>query len=162
MRTTLLLLLVSAACHSTTPSTFFRDVADEAPAFLARSAPQAGWTGRLRTEPEPPDVPPAAEARRPGARLPASQVLVFESGKPLGEAEAKDLFERLEVEVVRALFKARVRLVSRHERDPQEPVRAVSWEYVADDRRGLVALFGVSLAHAYVLVFEVCEVGWPL
>jgi len=147
---TLLLLLLGAACQATRTSPYFHGLGNEAKDFVARSAPEASWTTRLQTE----------RVGESPSRLPGTQILAFETDRTLDEAEAKDLFERLEFEVVRSLFSGRVRLVARRETPAQPGVRGVTWEYDADDRRGFITFFGVRREPGYEVIFSVCEMGW--
>jgi len=150
MRTSLLCLLaLGAGCMATRTSPYFHDLGKDAQGFVARSAPQATWATRLQTE-------PVGESP---ARLPGTQILSFETERALDDAEVKELFERLEFEVVRSLFNDRVRLVSRHEQPAGQAVRAVSWEYDAGERRGFITFFGVRREHGYEVIFNVCEMA---
>ena len=119
-------------------------------AGVPRSAPQASWTTRLRTEPA--DGSPS--------RLRGMQVLAFETGRRLDAEEVQDLIERLEFEVVRSLFGGRVRLVSRREAAAESGVRCVSWEYDAGDRRSILTFYGVRRDPGYEVILTVYEMGW--
>jgi hypothetical protein len=145
-----LLLLLAAACQATRTSPYFKGLGGEAKGFVDRSAPQASWTTRVRTEPQ--------EATT--SRLPGTQLLAFETDRTLDEEEARDLFERLEFEVVRSLYKDGARLVSRREHPPQPALRGVTWEYDASSRHGFVTLFGVRREPGYEVIFTLCETGW--
>jgi hypothetical protein len=150
MRATALLLLLGAACQATRTSPYFSGLGNEAKDFVARSAPQATWTTRLRTGP--------ADGRP--SRLPGMQVLAFETERTLDAEEAQDLIERLEFEVVRSLFGGHERLVSRREASVEPGVRGVSWEYDAGDRRGILTFHAVRREPGYEVIFTVCEMGW--
>ncbi|HEX5137924.1 MAG TPA: hypothetical protein VFY93_13185 [Planctomycetota bacterium] len=147
MRPTILLLLLGAACQSARTSPYFNALGDEAKDFVARSAPEATWTTRLQTEPK--DASPPL--------LPGLQVVAFETGRTLDEAEVRDLHDRLEFEIVRSLVGEHVRLVSRRETTAQPGVRGVSWEYDTGDRRGILTLYGVRREPGYEVIFTVCE-----
>ena len=151
MRAMLIFLLaLGAACQATRTSPYFKGLGDEAKEFVARSAPQASWTTRLRTEP----------GDKATVRLPGTQILAFDTDRTLDEAEATDLLERLEFQVVRSLFSGRVRLVARRDHAAQPGVRGVTWEYDAQDRRGFITFFGVRRERGYEVIFSVCEMGW--
>lgn len=149
MRAIALLLALGAACASTHTSPCFKGLGDDAKQFVARSAPQATWTTRLRTEP----------GDKGAARLPGTQILAFDTERTLDEAEATDLLERLEFHVVRSLFGGRVRLVARRDHAAEPGVRGVTWEYETGDRRGFITFFGVRREPGYEVIISVCEVG---
>lgn len=146
----ILLAALVAGCSSTRTSPSFKGLGADARDFVARSAPQATWTTRLRTEPD----------GAGSARLPGTQILAFETDRTLDEKEAKDLLDRLEFEIVRSLYGGRVRLVSRRDHPVKPSVRGVTWEYDTDDRRGFITFFGVRREPGYEVILSICEVGW--
>jgi hypothetical protein len=143
------LLTLATGCQVTRTSPCFSGLGSEAKDFVARSAPEVTWATRLQTEPE--GASPA--------RLPGTQILAFETQQSLDPQEVQDLFERLEFEVVRWLFRGHGRLVARHETPAQPGVRGITWEYDAGDRRGFITFFGVRREPGYEVIFNVCEIG---
>ena len=121
----------------------------EAEDYVRRSAPEVVWTTRTRTDPGV-DVSHA---------LPKTLLLSFETGDDLGADAEKELFERLEVEIVRTLFRDRAKLLARRQSAPRETVREFSWEYDAFGRRGLVSAWGVRHADAYEVTITIHEMG---
>ncbi len=148
--TAILLLVLGAGCYTARTSPYFKGLGDEAKDLVARSAPQATWATRLRTEP----------GDKGSARLPGTQILAFDTDLTLDEAEATDLIERLEFQIVRSLFSGRVQLVARRDHAAQPGVRGVTWEYDASDRHGFITFFGVRRDPGYEVIISVCEVGW--
>jgi len=145
----ILLLLLCAACQVTRTSPFFHGLGNEARDFVARSAPEATWTTRLETEPRD-ALPPL---------LPCIQLVAFETEWTLDEAEARDLHDRLEFEIVRSLLDQRVRFVSRHEVTSPPEVRGVCWEYDTGGRHAVLSCYGVRRGSGYEVIFTVCEMA---
>ena len=150
MKATLLwALVVLGACQATRTSTFFHDFPGQAPTYVARSGQAFGWTDRLH----------AGGGGKPSYKLPKTQLISLETSDPVGAEAEKELFERLEVEIVRSLFQGGARLTARDPGRDVKGAREFSWQYEADGRAGLITAWGIRHADIYEVTITVHEVG---